>query len=316
MFLTLFMTVDLLVYLPLIDVGFTDHQASLLQGANQLNQVSEHITGLECLPPHSKFSAFTLKCGNLLVSAQKELLVLAVAGLMFLINCFIPSQPDNPQSSMQRVKVLLTSMPMNLFKSLSLSLTTKVLVMLVHVKSHLAEYYVSYVISILILTALMITAIKLCTLACSQPSHAVFEGLRPTKISSLYWALVILHRLVYSVAVAGFDFPVVQLSVLTCSTLGVRPMQLFVYTVVVRPQTTFKALSQQAGGLLVVGVTLLLLTVKALKGFDDEGTMDALCLYAVLGSLLVSVLALMVGIVSTVLEILRTDDSDKFVIDV
>jgi hypothetical protein len=140
---------------------------------------------------------------------------------------------------MQKVKVLLT-MPMKVFKSLSLSLTTKVLVMLVHVKSYLAEYYVSYVLSILILTALMLTAIKLWILACS--SHPVFDGLRPTKCSCSYWALVILHRLVFSVAVAGFDFPAVQLSVLTCSTLGVRPMQLFIYTVVVRPQTTFKDL--------------------------------------------------------------------------
>jgi hypothetical protein len=315
MFLALYMTVDLLVYLPLIDFGFTDHQASLLQGANQLNQVSEHITGLECLPPHSKFSAFTLKCGSLLVSAQKELLVLAVAGLMFLINCFIPNQPHNPQSDMQKVKVLLTTMPMKLFKSLSLSLTTKVLVMLVHVKSHLAEYYVSYVLSILILAALMLTAIKLCALACSQPSHPVFEGLKPTKFSSLYWALVILHRLVYSVAVAGFDFPTVQLSVLTCSTLGVRPKQLFIYTVVVRPHASFKALFQQAGGLLVVGVTLSMSTVKALNGFDDEGTMDSICIYAVMGTLLVSVLALIIGTVSTVVEILKTEDSEEIVLD-
>jgi hypothetical protein len=146
------MTVDLIVYLPLIDVGFTDHQASLLEGANQLNHVSEHITGLVS-PPHSKFSAFTLKCGSLLVSAQKELLVLAVAGLMFFINCFITSQPHNPQSNIQKVKVLLTLMNMKLFKALSLSLTTKVLVMLVYVKSHIAEYYVSCVLSLLQLSS-------------------------------------------------------------------------------------------------------------------------------------------------------------------
>jgi uncharacterized membrane protein YidH (DUF202 family) len=63
-------------------------------------------------------------------------------------------------------------------------------------------------------------------------------------------------------------------------------------------------------------MTLSLLTVKALNWFEDERTMDALCLYAVLGSLLVSVVALMIGIVCTVLEILRTEDSDKVVIDV
>jgi hypothetical protein len=315
MFLALFMTVDLLLYLPLIDLDFTDHQATVLQGANQLNQVTEHIKGLECLPPSSKYSAFTLKCGNLLISAQKELLVMAVAGLMFLINCCIPSQPLNPQSDMQKVKVLMTTVPMKLFRTLSLSLTTKIVVMLVHVKSQLAEYYISLVLSIFILAALIFAAYKLWVLACLQPGHAVFDGLRPTKFSSLYFALVILHRLVYSVTLASFDFPALQLSVLTVSTLGVRPMQLLIYTVVVRPQTTFKALFQQAGGLLVVGMTLLLLTVEALNGFEDEGTVNSLCMYAVMGTLLVSVFALFIGLVSTVVEILKTQDSEEVVLD-
>jgi hypothetical protein len=315
MFLAMFMTVDLLVYLPLIDAGFTDHQAALLEGANQLNKARGYIKGLMCLAPSSKFSDFTLKCGNLLISAQKELLVLAVAGLMFLINCCIPSQPLNPQSDMQKVKVLMTTLPMKLFNTLSLSLTIKVMVMLVHVKSQLAEYYISLVLSIFILAVFIFAAYKLWVLACSQPGHAVFDGLRPTKFSSLYCALVILHRLVYSVTFASFDFPAVQLSVLTGSTLAVRPMQLLVYSVVVRPQTTFKALFQQAGGLLVIGMTLLLLTVEALNGFDDEGTVDSLCMYAVMGTLLVSVLSLFIGLVSTVVEILKTQDSEEVVLD-
>jgi hypothetical protein len=62
-------------------------------------------------------------------------------------------------------------------------------------------------------------------------------------------------------------------------------------------------------------VILSLLTVKALGGADDKGTLDWICIYAVMGTLLVSVLALMIGIMSTVVEIWRTEDSEEIVLD-
>jgi hypothetical protein len=99
------------VLLPLIDVGFTDHQTALLEGTNRLNKAPEHINCLEYLSPSSKFSA---SCGNLLISAQKELLVLAVVSCSRKSKCI----EHNACAAL---------------KSLSLSLTTKV-VMLVHIK--------------------------------------------------------------------------------------------------------------------------------------------------------------------------------------
>jgi hypothetical protein len=311
MFLALFMTVDLLVYLPLIDLGFTEHQTALLEGANQLNKVPEYIKDLECFSYSRKSSSQSFKCANLLRTAQKELLVCVVVLLMSLVNCCFASQPEDPESNKQKVKSLLSKFSLKLFFGVSVSLGTKATVFLSTVRSQEAVFYISLVLSILILAALIFAVYKLCALACSQPGHAVFDGLRPTKLSSLYWALVILHRLVYSVTVAGFDFPAVQLSVLTSSTLGVRPMQLFVYTLVVRPQTTFKALFQQAGGLLLVGVTLSSFTLKALHIIDDEATIDSICMCAVIGTLLVSVLALIIGIVSTAVEIWRTEDAEE-----
>jgi hypothetical protein len=232
---------------------------------------------------------------------------------MSLLNCCLQRQPAS--AGLYILKVLLSRLSLKLLVAVSTSLVTKVILFLSTVRSQEAVYYVSLVLSILILAVFIFAAYKLWVLGCSQPGHAVFDGLRPTKFSSLYWSLVILHRLVYSVTLASFDFPAVQLSVLTGSTLAVRPMQLLVYTVVVRPQTTFKALFQQAGGLLVIGMTLLLLTVEALNGFDDEGTVDSLCMYAVMGTLLVSVLSLFIGLVSTVVEILKTQDSEEVVLD-
>jgi hypothetical protein len=315
MFLALFMTVDLLVYLPLIDVGFTEHQATLLEGANQLNKVPEYIKDLECFSYSRRSSSLSFKCANLLKTAQKELLVCLVILLMSSLNCCLRRQPEDQDSDKQKFKGFLSRLSLKLLIGVSVSLGTKAMVFLSTVRSEEAVFYVCLVLSILIFTVFIFAVYKLWVLACSQPSHAVFGGLRPTKFSSLYCALVILHRLVYSVTLASFDFPAVQLSVLTGSTLAVRPMQLFVYSVVVRPQTTFKALFQQAAGLLLVGVTLSLFTLKALSIVDDEATMDSICMYAVMGTLLVSMLAMMIGIVSTVVEILRSQDSEQIVLE-
>jgi hypothetical protein len=230
---------------------------------------------------------------------------------MSLLNCCLQRQPAS--AGLYILKVLLSRLSLKLLVAVSTSLVTKVILFLSTVRSQEAVYYVSLVLSILILAVFIFAAYKLWVLGCSQPGHAVFDGLRPTKFSSLYWSLVILHRLVYSVTLASFDFPAVQLSVLTGSTLAVRPMQLFVYSVVVRPQTTFKALFQQAAGLLLVGVTLSLFTLKALSIVDDEATMDSICMYAVMGTLLVSILAMVIGIVSIGVEVLKSQDCDHVI---
>jgi hypothetical protein len=103
----------------MVDVGFTDHQASLLQGANQLNNRVHQRSGVllvlkEC---HS------FNCANLLTTAQKELLVclgiLLMATAVCGVNLNIQSQA-NPRSFLSRFSL-------KLFIGVSVSLGTKVI---------------------------------------------------------------------------------------------------------------------------------------------------------------------------------------------
>jgi hypothetical protein len=218
----MFMTVDMLAYLPLIDIGLTDHQAALLQGANQFQSIPDYIEGLDCFAPSGTSSPYSFKCGNLLKTAQKELLVLVIISLMSGLSCVLSSLPNDPQTDHPDFGIALNSTPVKLFVSVSLGLVTKVLIFLIYVRSMTLEFYISLVLSILTLVAYVVAGYKLTVLALSSSHHPAFDKLKPSKLSKLYYALVILHRLIYSVATAAFDFPAVQLSVLSCTTLAVR----------------------------------------------------------------------------------------------
>jgi hypothetical protein len=81
-FVGMFITLELISFLPLIDLSLTKHQEKLLTGSNQLSSLPEIIGGLECYAPATQHSSYSINCANFLRSSQKEVLV--TTGLLLL----------------------------------------------------------------------------------------------------------------------------------------------------------------------------------------------------------------------------------------
>jgi hypothetical protein len=119
MFISMFMAIDLISFLPVIDLDFTQHQGSLLAGSNHLNEKPTFIRDLACFPAR-RTSDFGFKCSNLLRNALKELgvlLTLVLVELMFFIMQRCCDKVGN--SIRKKVRSMLFKVVMLLFDSAS-----------------------------------------------------------------------------------------------------------------------------------------------------------------------------------------------------
>jgi hypothetical protein len=88
-FVSLFMTVELFSYLPLINMQLSSHQVDLLVGSNQVKDLPSYIPGLECSPPLPSRKNYDFDCSNFLRIAQKELTILYVLGVVALVSSIV-----------------------------------------------------------------------------------------------------------------------------------------------------------------------------------------------------------------------------------
>jgi hypothetical protein len=130
----------------------------------------------------------------------------------------------------------------------------------------------------------------------------------------LYYAVVILHRVVYAVAVVCLDAPVVQLSILTVSTFLVTSTQLALYLITVRPYSKIGIQAQHFGSTLAVSVYFLCLLLREAGVFSKSVGEDVVTsgfmntVYTVLG---VSVCSVLWSIGAKAIEIYRAE-SESF----
>jgi hypothetical protein len=107
---------------------------------------------------------------------------------------------------------------------------------------------------------------------------------------------MILHRVVYAVAVVCLDAPLVQLSILTASTFLVTSTKLALYLIIVRPYSKIGIQAQRFGSTLAVSLYFLCLLLREAGAFSKSVSEDVvtsgflITVFSILGVSMFSVL--------------------------
>jgi hypothetical protein len=310
-FMSLFMTLELLSFLPLINMKLTEHQVDLLVGSSQLNNIPDFLNGLECSSPQDPRRNYDFDCTNLLKVAQKDLLFLSGIGLFFL-GAWLLSRIGlgfwaYAGGLVMKVlplmrRVLLSIMLDSLVKATYSAPTAGV---------DSARGFFNWVFVLIVwlffiaLGGLSLFFVFSEASAYPRLKHFLFDNLKPTVLSRLYLSLLILHRASFAMAVVAFDLPIVQLIVITSTSFMVLPRQFGLYLVVVRPFSNTKDSILQVGCMAEVFGFCLVLTLFELGSLGDDSDLVTTALfYTLLGTIFLHIAAMLLNIGLTVRSIL------------
>jgi hypothetical protein len=317
LFASLFITVELFSYLPLININLTSHQTDLLVGANQVNNLPDYFSGLECSPPQHPRRNYDFDCSNFLKIAQKELTILSGLGLISLVSWIVACA----------AKVCLSNFSKVLKKVLPL---TRKLLLIVLIDSLIKAAYSAQVSGIdsaeeafgwcmvVVVWQLYLLIGGVGGFAAFRPfscypncMHFLFNDLNPNIRSRLHFSLLILHRMAYAAVIIGLDAPKVQLLCLSSFTAAVSPSQFTIYLIIVRPYQDIRDTILHLGTHCVVTGFCIFLTLNQYKAFgDDQQLVSTGIIWSIMSIIFLHVVAVAAKIASVVQEILESQNAE------
>jgi hypothetical protein len=257
------MTIELLSFLPLINMKLTEHQVDLLVGSNRLKDLPNFIDGLKCSSPQDPRLNYDFDCTDFLRIAQKELLVLLGMGLLLPLVKLIESCWAYAAGLFMKVLPLTRRVLMSILVDLLIKATYSART----TGADSAPAVASWILIVIVWLVFISFGVLSCCLVFSEASsyprlkHFFFDNLKPTVLSRLHFSLLILHRAIFAVTTVAFDSANTQLIMITSTSFVVLPRQFGVYLVVVRPFSSIKDSLLQVGSFVAVFGFCLVLTL-------------------------------------------------------
>jgi hypothetical protein len=310
-FVGMFITIELISFLPLIDLDLTKHQEKLLTGSNQLSSLPEIIGGLECYAPSVQHSPYTISCANFLRSAQKEILVLAGLVILYGLLSF--------KRGSELIKQMLNALgPLigKVLQSLVVDILVKACLFTGAVRVVSFQAVLSWILCVIFFLGLTVLAVKLFREAPNcESASPLFQHpeLKPGRLPRLYYAFLILHRLIYAGAIVFLDSPGVQMAILAGSTFLVITRQLSFYLIIVRPYLSFGVQLQHFGGTFAVSCFFFSICLRETGALSESLFEEVITsgfmitMYSVLG---VSVISMLWSIGAKAVEIYQETPPD------
>jgi hypothetical protein len=314
-FASLFMTVELFSYLPLINMQLTSHQVDLLVGANQVKDLPNYIPGLECSPSQHSRRNYDFDCSNFLRIAQKELTVLSVLGVVTLVSSIVAcATADCLKRSTEVLKKVLP-----LARRLLLMIMTDFLIKAAY-SAHLSgidslQEGFSWVMIVGVWGLYVMLAGAGCLAVCSESypllQHFLFNDLKPTVRARLHFSILVLHRTAFALLITTFDASKEQLLCLNVITAAVSPRQFTLYLLAVWPQRDIKDSILHVGTHCVIAGFLSFLTLFEFGAFgDDKNLVSTGFMWSIMSVLALHILAVLAKVVSICREILQTENEE------
>mmetsp|Transcript_29661 Transcript_29661/g.52930 ORF Transcript_29661/g.52930 Transcript_29661/m.52930 type:complete len:803 (-) Transcript_29661:34-2442(-) len=287
-FVEMFMTVELLTYLPLISMPMTHDQVQMLRGASQANKVGNFIEGFECFPPRQANNCFS--CSNLLRTAQKELSMMAMLGFVEALRVYAKGLKQRAE--------MLSMVQRRIEMMVFYSLTVKVIVFVKNSNSTNFQTLVSFVAAGCSATWYAFEIGKV--LKSPQPTSNM---LKPNKLSQLYFALFAAHRLAFALMLVLSSSPKLQTALLGLGTLCFTA-----YLVNVRP---FKEMKYNLHQGFLHLVTSLFISYLFLVNYGvlDGSNLTSAIVTSILSLLAGSSLVVTMNVARTVWELLKLEDN-------
>jgi hypothetical protein len=302
------MTIELISYLPMIDLDFTRHQVQLLVGSNQMKKVPDYIQGFECSEPAKARFLVTIACSNFLRTAQKELLLMfIVLGANLLVWLFARLK----KIPVTRIGVheLIAKLSVKVMNVVLLGLLVKSCLFWATVHKVTSSSVVGWVISLLV-SAMYISAayVMLRRQLTSTEPLVKFKELKASRAAQVHYSFVILHRLLFALTLVFIEQPQTQITVQLSITSLVSPTQLAIYLVVIRPHVSVKDQLQQGVSMVVVACYCLLLVLKSFDLLESEELVAQGFMFALFAVIVSTILGLIITVGGQAAEIAKTVD--------
>jgi hypothetical protein len=315
-FASLFMTVELLSYLPLINMQLTSHQVDLLVGTNQVKDLPNYIPGLECSAPQHPRKNYDFECSNFLKIAQKELTILGILGVVTLVSSIVACvTADCLKRTTETLKKVLP-----LARRLLLMIMTDSLIKAAYsanlsgIDSVQEGFSWLMIVGVWGLYLLLGGAgvFAVCSKSYPHLQHFLFNNLKPTLHARLYFSLLVLHRTAFVLLIILFDASKMQLLCLSVITTAVSPSQFTLYLIAVWPYQDIKHSILQLGTHCVITGFLTFLTLFEFGSLgDDKNLVSTGCMWSILSILALHVLAVLAKAGSLVKEILQSEIEEQ-----
>jgi hypothetical protein len=312
LFVSLFMTVELLSYIPLINMNLTSHQVDLLVGSNQVQDLPNYIPSLDCAPPQSPRQNYDFDCTNFMRIAQKELCILSALSLVMLV-AFITACASNSARSSELLKKVL-DVARKLFQMVLLDCLVKATYAAQHTGVNSVQEVFSWILVVLVWLLYLFLGGLGCFAVLSESypllKHSLFSNLNSTSSARLHFSLLTLHRIGFTCFIILLDASRVQLLCLSIITVLVSPRQFSSYLLIVRPYLIIKHSILELGSHCVVSAFLCFLTLFEFEVHgDSKDLVSTGFMWCIMSILFLHILALLAALASTVKEILQTDSS-------
>jgi hypothetical protein len=311
MFVSLFMTLELLSFLPLINMQLTELQVDLLVGSNRLKDLPNYIDVFRCsASPYSRRN-YDIECSEFFRIAQKELLVLVGVGLLLPLVKLV----ESCLASAAGVFLKVLPLTRRLLLSVLVDLLIKATYSAQATGLDSALSVISWVIIVIVWLLFVALGVLSCRLVFSEASsypylkHFFFDNLKPTVFSHLYFSLLILHRAIFAVTTVAFDSASTQLIVITSTSCIVLPRQFAVYLIVQRPFSNIKEALPHIGSFVIISVFCLVLTLFEVGDLgDDPELITNAFLYSLMSTIALHILSMLLGVFLTGMTICLEKD--------
>jgi hypothetical protein len=309
-FVSMFMNIELLSFLPFVNLKLTAHQVDLLVGSNQFKGLPNYINDLQCHPPQDSRRNYDFDCTDFLRIAQKEIAILSSLGLVTIVLWLLARKSEDCAGFLLKVlpflrKLLLMILADCLIKSAYSAQVSGI--------ESVQEFF-SWVFILVVWALFLLLGVLGCLAALSNSDsyprlkEFLLDDLKPTAKSRLHFSLLILHRMTYALLIITLDASKVQLLLLSIFTTFVTSRQFTFYLLVVWPYQDIKVSILQLGTHIVVSAFCILLTLFEFeilgnnKYLVSEGFM--LCILSII---LLHVVAMLAKVASKVKEILKSE---------
>jgi hypothetical protein len=309
-FMSMFMTIELLSFLPFINMKLTAHQVDLLVGSNQLKGLPNYINDLQCHPPRDSRRNYDFDCTDFLRIAQKEIAILSSLGLVTLVLWLLARKSEGCAGFLLKVlpflrKLLLMILINCLVKSAYSAQVSGI--------ESVQEFF-SWVFILVVWALFLLLGVLGCLAALSNSDsyprlkEFLFNDLKPTAKSRLNFSLLILHRMTYALLIITLDASELQLLLLSIFTTLVTSRQFTFYLLVVWPYQDLKVSILQLGTHIVVSAFCVLLTLFEFGILGNDKDLVSECFMWCIQSIIVlHVVAMLAKVASLVIEILQTE---------
>lgn len=206
LFASMFLTVQLITYLPLADFNLSPKLKGLLIGSNQLNSLRDLPLPLKCTKPNKLAQEYGFECSEIYLNAPKELLCLTIVLTSFVLLTLIFKS--------KRRKAIINTLARHFVAIVSAAAISLSVKSGMQYESHSSAFglVLSLIAQLLYIAAG--AANTYFTLRNDERINQAFGFVCPTGKAQMYFSVFVVHSMSYGLVLTLLDSQVVQMSLL------------------------------------------------------------------------------------------------------